>query len=248
MMQKFSYSDALLARFPELHSLALFVDGVTADADVGRSVAQHLVLARAELERHGSESQIASVQAWRKAYRATGTDPTKFRMAAESLLRRLRLGGDLPSHLHPLVLICNALSARFAVPVAALDISRVNGALRVVMASGDEDYQAFDGTVSKLPAGEVTFKDDAGQAHARKWSHKQSALSTVSMETTSAFIIAEGLHSGIADDLLTLESILTEELRTHWPLARIHSRLLFGPGLEAGFDAERTEHEATRRP
>ncbi len=238
-MRKFSYSEELLMRFPELHSLALFVTGVTANTDVSLSVEHHLAQARAGLERHESESQIPSIQAWRKAYRATGTDPTKFRMAAESLLRRLRLGEDLPGHLHPLVLICNALSARFAMPVAALDVTRINGALQVMMANGDEDYQAFDGTLSKLSAGEVTFKDETGQAHARKWSHKQSALSVVSVETTSAFIVAEGLHSSIAEDMSILESVLMEELRVHWPSASVHGRRLSGQELVSGIEVLR---------
>jgi DNA/RNA-binding domain of Phe-tRNA-synthetase-like protein len=236
-MKHFSYSDALAERFPDLHSLVIFVDGLTADIDVGAAVVHHTAQARAGLDMHGSESQMASVQAWRKAYRTIGTDPTKFRMAAESLLRRLRLAGDLPDRLHPLVLICNALSARFAVPVAALDVDRIGGKLQVAIANGDEDYQAFDGTISKLPAGEVTFKDDTGQAHARKWSHKQSARSVVSTATTCAFIVAEGLHERAADDMAMLGAALMEELRRYWPGARIRSYHLSGRELISGCDA-----------
>lgn len=162
-----NYTSANISRHLAIlskHSLVVFVHSLTPDVDVGATVAHHLAQARAGLKHHGSESQMPSVQAWRKAYRAIGTDPTKFRMAAESLLRRLRLVGDLPGHIymHPLVLLRNALSARFAMPIAVLDSDQINGNLQVRMASGDKEYQAFDGTMSKLSAGEVTFKDEAG--------------------------------------------------------------------------------------
>ena len=53
-------------------------------------------------------------------FRQFGVDPTKYRCAAEALLRRLTKKGDIPS-INTLVDLCNLISIRFALPVAAFD-------------------------------------------------------------------------------------------------------------------------------
>lgn len=243
MLTHFSYAAALGAQVPQLHSLAVLVQGVHAHATPDTTLDTHLEAARAQLAAWGTESALPAVQAWRAAYRATGTDPTRFRMAAESILRRLRTSGGFSRDLHPLVLLCNALSARFGVPVAALDCDRVQGALQVRTTTDAVRYEAFDGTVSTLAAGEVSFVDSAGNAHARKWSHKQSALSAVSPATRTAFIVAEALHPDAATELDQLQQLLAEALALHWPDARVTMRRLAGTELVTGasFDAGRVD-------
>lgn len=234
MLTHFSYAADLCERVPSLHSLVIFVQGLDDLADVGSTLDTHVEAARVRLAAVGTESALPAVQAWRLAYRATGTDPTKFRMAAESILRRLRTSGDFTRGLHPLVLLCNALSARFGVPVAALDSERISGALQVRTTSDAVRYEAFDGTVSTLAAGEVSFVDDAGNAHARKWSHKQSALSAVSPATRTAFVVAEALHAEAAVELDQLQQLLAEALGRHWPTAQVHFSSLSGRDLVTG--------------
>jgi DNA/RNA-binding domain of Phe-tRNA-synthetase-like protein len=234
MLTHFSYAAALCERLPQLHSLVVFVEGVHDQATPDSTLDTHLEAARQRLAAYGTESALPAVQAWRVAYRATGTDPTKFRMAAESILRRLRTSGDFSRGLHPLVLLCNALSARFGVPVAALDCERISGALQVRTTADAVRYEAFDGTVSTLAAGEVSFVDEAGNAHARKWSHKQSALSAASPATRTAFVIAEALHAEAADEFNQLQQLLAEALALYWPAARVRCHRLSGSDLVAG--------------
>jgi DNA/RNA-binding domain of Phe-tRNA-synthetase-like protein len=124
------------ARFPGLVAGVLAVDGITADADVGLLVEEHLATARARLDGR-TESDLPAVQAWRRAFAAMGLRPTQYRCASEALLRRLRREGRLP-RLHPLVDLCNAVSAAYAVPVAALDLDRIDGDLEVRPAEGTE--------------------------------------------------------------------------------------------------------------
>lgn len=234
MLTHFSYARGLCERFPQLHCLTIFVHGVNAEADLAPTLDRHLECARARLAQHGTESALASVQAWRAVYRATGTDPTKFRMAAESILRRLRSSGEFSRNLHPLVLLCNALSARFGVPIAALDCDRIAGALQVCTTTTDVRYEAFDGTVSTVAAGEVSFVDEAGNAHARKWSHKQSALSAVSPATRTAFVIAEAVHPGAQAEFAQLQHLFAEALARHWPRAEALYQTLSDTGLSGG--------------
>src|SRR5438132_10564816 len=102
-----------------------------------------------------------------------GLKPTQYRCAAESLLRRLRKEGSLP-RIHPLIDFCNAVSLAFATPVAVFDIAEIAGGIEVRHAAGDETYLAFSGETEHPAAGEVIFADDAGQAHARRWTNRQS--------------------------------------------------------------------------
>ena len=132
-----------------------------------------------------------------------GLKPTQYRCASESLLRRLRREGDLPS-LHPLVDLCNAVSAAFAIPVAALDADRISGDLEVRRAAGAERYDTFTGDVEHPEPGEVVFVDAAGRAHARRWTNRQSGHSAISAATRRAFIVTEALHEDAAADVTAL--------------------------------------------
>jgi DNA/RNA-binding domain of Phe-tRNA-synthetase-like protein len=145
-----------------------------------------------------------------------GLKPTQYRCAAESLLRRFRKEGSLPE-LHPLVDLCNAVSLAFAIPVAAFDVSGINGYLEVRYAAGDEDYLTFSGEVEHPGPHEVIFADGAGQAHARRWSNRQSGRSAVRNSTTAALIVAEALHDSAAADVPALTAALAGEIGAVWP-------------------------------
>ena len=145
-----------------------------------------------------------------------GLKPTQYRCAAESLLRRFRKEGSLP-RLHPLVDLCNAVSLAFAVPVAVLDADQVAWPLEVRYASGHEDYLTFGGEVEHPAPGEVIFADQAGQAHARRWTNRQSGRSAVSPATSTVLIVAEALHGGAATTILELIDALTTEIGSTWP-------------------------------
>jgi DNA/RNA-binding domain of Phe-tRNA-synthetase-like protein len=146
-----------------------------------------------------------------------GLKPTQYRCAAESLLRRFRKEGSLPG-LHPLVDLCNAVSVAFAVPVAVLDADQIAWPLEVRYASGDEDYLTFGGEVEHPAPGEVIFADRAGQAHARRWTNRQSGRSAVSPATSTVLIVAEALHEGAAVTIPELVKTLTAEISTTWAL------------------------------
>jgi DNA/RNA-binding domain of Phe-tRNA-synthetase-like protein len=96
-----------------------------------------------------------------------GLKPTQYRCASEALLRRLRKEGSLP-RVQPLVELCNALSAAYAVPVAAFDVAGISAHLEVRHASGDEFYISFAGDEEKPTPDEVIFADEAGEAHVRR--------------------------------------------------------------------------------
>jgi DNA/RNA-binding domain of Phe-tRNA-synthetase-like protein len=150
-----------------------------------------------------SEAELPQTQAWRRAFARMGLKPTQYRCASEALLRRYKKERSLPS-IHPLVDLCNAVSLAYAIPVAALDVDQIAGSLRVRYADGNETYLAFSGQTEHPYPGEVIFADDAGNVHARRWTNRQSALSAMSPVTTTALIVAEGMHESASADVRAL--------------------------------------------
>lgn len=204
----FSHAPDLWAAHPRLRVVAAVVE-LAGGADGLQALrplaAEHLSAASAA--DRPSESALDPVTAWRATFAATGVRPTQYRCAAESLLRRLRTRGDLPV-LHPLVDLGNALSVRWAVPVAVLDLDRVTGDLVVRRCAGDEVHDAFDGTSEHPDRGEVAYVDDAGHAHSRRWCWRQSSRSVVTPATTRALVVTEALHESADADLGALGGAL----------------------------------------
>ena len=193
----------------------MFATGITADAPVAHRTDRFTAIAKSRLA-ESAEGELPEIQAWRRAFSRMGLKPTQYRCAAESLLRRFRKEGALPA-LHPLVDLCNAVSLAFAIPVAVFDVSGIDGFLEVRYAAGDEDYLTFSGEVEHPGVHEVIFADGAGQAHARRWSNRQSGKSAVRDSTTAALIVAEAMHDSASADVPALTAALAEELAAVWP-------------------------------
>ena len=213
---RFSHSNALWQAFPELVAGVIHADGLHDRADVGAALARHIARAQAQIDGR-TESDLPAIQAWRRAFQRMGLKPTQYRCASEALLRRLRKEGDLP-RLHPLVDLCNAVSVAYAIPVAALDLAHVGGDLQVRHATGSEDYLAFGGEHEHPEPNELTFADDAGRSHARRWTNRQSALSAIQPPTARVLIVAEALHDGAAQDVRELVATLQRDLQSIWGL------------------------------
>lgn len=212
---QFSHHPSLWQEFPELAAGVLFAQGIHADADVQAQVAQFDALARARLDAVATESELPEIQAWRRAFARMGLKPTQYRCASESLLRRFKKEGALP-RIHPLIDLCNSVSLAFALPVAVFDVAQVAEGLQVRHADGSERYLAFSGETEQPEPGEVVFADAQGNAHARRWTHRQSGLSAVREGTRAVLVVAEAMHAGADADVRRLTQVLAGQLRQAW--------------------------------
>jgi len=206
---RFQHNEAIWRDFPLLAAGAVVMHGETSDRAVARQTQRFLDRADVRLRR-SSESELPEIQAWRRAFAQMGLKPTQYRCASEALLRRYRKDKTLP-HIHPLVDLCNAVSVAYAIPVAVFDLDRVDGNLEVRYATGTEVYRTFSGETEHPAPGEVIFADAASQAHARRWTNRQSALSAVRPDSTRALIVAEALHDNAVADV----AALLEEMHTY---------------------------------
>jgi DNA/RNA-binding domain of Phe-tRNA-synthetase-like protein len=193
-------------------------DAIHPAVDVEAVVTLWYQRARSRLAKQ-SESQMPEVIAWRQAYSQMGLKPTKYRSAAEALLRRFRRENDLP-RLHPLVDYCNALSLASALPVAVFDLNKVAEYIEVRHASGTETHLAFNGDIEHPARGEVILCDAQNHAHGRRWTFRQSRQSTITPETTKVLILSEAMHPTAAIDVPALIDQLAEGIAALWSPCR----------------------------
>lgn len=210
----FHHSEEIWREFPQLVPGVFAASGLDSAPDVTRSLAPWYEQARNRL-RECSEGELPEVAAWRRVYARMGLKPTQYRSAAEALLRRFRREGTLP-RLHPLVDLCNALSLAFALPVAVFDLDRVDGFLVVRRAAGHERYEGFGGETERPVPGEIVFADASDNVHARRWTFRQSRLSTVSTTTTRVLVVSEGVHDAAESDVPALLKALRSEITAAW--------------------------------
>jgi DNA/RNA-binding domain of Phe-tRNA-synthetase-like protein len=222
----FQHSAEIWRDFPGLVPGVMAASGITASVPVPARTAELTAMASSRLA-GTTESELPEIQAWRRAFGQLGLKPTQYRCASESLLRRYRKERSLPA-IHPLVDLCNAISLAYAIPVAALDVDRIGGPLAVRPAAGTERYLAFSGEVEQPRPGEVIFADAAGNAHARRWTNRQSARSAIQPGSAAVFIVAEAMHSSGAADVAGLLATIAAEVAAAWPAAAATTAML-GP-------------------
>lgn len=220
----FSYHPAIGQTHSKLFTGLVLLRNVPADLDFTDAIMRLEGDALRRLA-DSPEADVPAIRAWRAAFSTMGLKPTQYRCASEALLRRLRKDGALPK-LNPVVDICNATSAAYAVPVAAFDLERIAGSLTVRPATGGEKYLTFGGDTEQPEPGEIIFADDSGAAHARRWTNRQSAASAISGQTRTALLVIEGLHDMAENEVLAARDTLSGLFRNAG--ATVHSGSLRG--------------------
>jgi DNA/RNA-binding domain of Phe-tRNA-synthetase-like protein len=224
----FRYDSAVLERFPDIVGGVVEACGVANGPSPPALAAAFEAEQRSVLERLGdrSLSDLPSLAAWRRAFSGFGVEPTRYRSAAEALLRRLTKHGDVPS-LGLLVDIGNLLSIRYALPVAVLDLRAIAGGITVRFAQGDETFTDLgSGETQRPDPGEVIFVDEAGHVAARRWCWRQSAESATRPDTTDVLVTVEGHHERAAEDVAAAVEVLVGLLGVYAPGASIRSAVL----------------------
>jgi DNA/RNA-binding domain of Phe-tRNA-synthetase-like protein len=197
-MIPFRYASDLLNRFPRLSGGAMLGTRIENGPTPENVREAFIAEQKAVLERVGSTpfSEIETLVGWRGAFRLFGVDPTQYRSAAEALLRRLTKKGDIPS-INTVVDICNLVSIRYGLPVAAFDLWQVQGPITVRFATGEEWFTPLGETTAEHPEpGEVIFIDEAGLVVARRWCWRQSEESASRESTREALFTIEAQHTG----------------------------------------------------
>ncbi|WP_112471325.1 B3/B4 domain-containing protein [Streptomyces triticisoli] len=163
--------------------------------------------------------------AWRAAYTAFGSKPSRTRNSAEALARRALTDAGLP-RINVLVDLYNAVSVAHLVPVGGEDLDLIQGGMSLVRASGEEDFVTVAGgeeTVEHPDAGEVVWRDEAGVT-CRRWNWRQGPRTRLTEQTTSGVFLLESLAPMPVAEVRTAAAELAEILEKFSPGARITVR------------------------
>ncbi|MEV6738805.1 phenylalanine--tRNA ligase beta subunit-related protein [Streptomyces sp. NPDC051104] len=160
--------------------------------------------------------------AWRSVYTAFGAKPSRTRNSAEALAKRALSDAGLP-RINVLVDIYNAISVAHLIPVGGEDLDRIQGAMHLVRAAGDEEFvtvAAGEETVQHPDTGEVVWRDAAGVT-CRRWNWRQGPRTRLTEESTSALFLLESLDPMPVADVEQAGAELAELLEKFSPGARI---------------------------
>ncbi|MET9899219.1 phenylalanine--tRNA ligase beta subunit-related protein [Streptomyces sp. NPDC006446] len=160
--------------------------------------------------------------AWREIYTAFGSKPSRTRNSAEALAKRALSEAGLP-RINVLVDVYNAISVAHLIPVGGEDTDHIRGAMRLVRATGDEDFVTASGgeeVVEHPDAGEVVWRDDTGVT-CRRWNWRQGPRTRLTEESTAAVFLLESLAPMPVADVEAAGAELAELLEKFSPGARI---------------------------
>lgn len=104
--------------------------------------------------------KIKKIKDARDAYKVYGKDPSRYRLATESLYRRLSKGNKL-YRINNVVDIGNILSLEFRKSVAVLDYAKISGNINIRLGKKDEEYYGIGRgklNIENIPL----YEDDIG--------------------------------------------------------------------------------------
>jgi DNA/RNA-binding domain of Phe-tRNA-synthetase-like protein len=129
------------------------------------------------------------VETTRKAYKALGKDPARYRGSAEALLRRIVAGKGFPQ-VNVVVDIINLVSVESRLPVGLYDLAHVTGEIVFRAGRAGETYKGigkYDLNLEGLPV----FADNAGP-HGSATSDSERTMVTPETKEVLAIIISFG--------------------------------------------------------
>src|SRR5437660_3834569 len=133
--------------------------------------------------------ESAQVETTRKAYKALGKDPSRYRGSAEALLRRMVAGKGLPE-INAVVDVINLVSVESRLPVGLYDLGHVVGEIVFRAGRAGETYRGigkYDLNLEGLPL----FADTVGP-HGSATSDSERTRVTAKTEGILAVIVSFG--------------------------------------------------------
>jgi DNA/RNA-binding domain of Phe-tRNA-synthetase-like protein len=214
--------EAVHAKHPEYVALVLVASGLTnGPSDAGSD--EQLAAAEAYLRASGltKATDHPHITAWRAAFSAFGAKPSRYPSSAEALLTRVLKDQPLP-RVNALVDLYNAVSVRHIVPLGGEDADRLEGPLRLTVATGDEPFDPRgDGTdLEHAAAGEIVWRDDHGVT-CRRWNWRQGRRTQLTDDSTRAFFVFDRLDGLTIDELHRAADELSDLLLHRWPSCQL---------------------------
>lgn len=147
------------------------------------------------------------VETVRRAYKALGKDPARYRGSAEALLRRIVAGKGFPQ-INVVVDVINLVSVESKLPVGLYDLAHVSGGVVFRAGRAGETYKGigkYDLNLEGLPL----FADDAGP-HGSATSDSERTMVTSKTEGIVAVVVSFSGPEGLDRWNQRMSSLLTQ--------------------------------------
>lgn len=147
------------------------------------------------------------VEAVRKAYKALGKDPARYRGSAEALLRRIVAGKGFPQ-INTVVDVINLVSVESRLPVGLYDAAHLSGSVVFRAGRAGETYKGigkYDLNLEGLPV----FADDQGP-HGSATSDSERTMVTPQTTGILAIIVSFAGHEGLDRWTKRMSDLLAE--------------------------------------
>ncbi len=147
------------------------------------------------------------IEATRKAYKALGKDPARYRGSAEALLRRVVAGKGLPQ-INAVVDVINLVSVESRLPIGLYDLAQVSGEIVFRAGRAGETYKGigkYDLNLEGLPI----FCDAAGP-YGSPTSDSERTMVTGATKQALGIIISFGGAEGLERWAQRMSALLTQ--------------------------------------
>ncbi|WP_052592125.1 B3/4 domain-containing protein [Aureispira sp. CCB-QB1] len=152
-------------------------------------------------------SQIEAIASSRAAYKALGKDPSRYRLSAEALLRRVVSGKGL-YQINTIVDTLNLISIKTGYSIGGYDAAKIEGDIVLGIGAKGELYEGIgkgDLNIEHLPV----FRDNKGAFG----TPTSDSTRTMVTENTSSFLMVFlnfGNHATLKDSLIQTKSLYEE--------------------------------------
>jgi DNA/RNA-binding domain of Phe-tRNA-synthetase-like protein len=163
--------------------------------------------------------ESAQVETTRKAYKALGKDPARYRGSAEALLRRIVAGKGLPQ-INAVVDVINLVSVESRLPIGLYDLGHVVGDILFRAGRTGETYKGigkYDLNLEGLPL----FADTVGP-HGSATSDSERTMVTNATNHVLAIIISLGGAEGLG----RWAERMSELLKQHAAAQDVNTRIV----------------------
>src|ERR1700704_1742505 len=151
--------------------------------------------------------ESAQVETTRKAYKALGKDPARYRGSAEALLRRVVAGKGLPQ-INAVVDVINLVSVESRLPIGLYDLGHIIGEIVFRAGRAGETYKGigkYDLNLEGLPL----FADTVGP-HGSATSDSERTMVTRVTKQVLAILISFGGADGLERWAQRMSALLTQ--------------------------------------
>ena len=183
-MQQITISGELIQRVPgiELSCIACDVQVERINLQLWNKILKEIKKRKEEIKIE-EISKIPAISASRKAYRACGKDPARYRLSAEALLRRIVKRGEI-YQVNNVVDILNLVSVSSGFSIGGYDSGKIAGNITFGIGKKHEPYSGIgrgELNIESMPV----FRDDQG-AFGTPTSDSQRTMVT---EETNRFLM-----------------------------------------------------------